>query len=263
MSINSTGSTLDFTPNRTGDISVAIRVSDGAFDTYQNFTITVLQGNRPPEFRSVPVTTAFVEWPYVYNASAYDQETDKLNYSLESGPEGMTVDASSGKVAWRPKSTGNFSCVLKAADGRGGLARQEFSIRALDAVKPSVKLEMPYSGETLKGKVFFSGTVTKGTRDVLSVQFRVDGEDWRNAPGTYKWNLTLDTKSLRDGMHTFEFRAFDGVEYSDFVSTRFKVDNSDGKTGFIPMTDGAALLLVAITSVVLAMMKRRVNLEHR
>jgi hypothetical protein len=257
ISVNMTGWSVDFTPITVGNISVGIGVSDGNSNIYQNFTIQVLQGNRPPEFKSTPVTTAYVEWLYVYNVSASDPELDKLNYSVETGPEGMSVDATSGKVTWTPKSTGNFTCVLLVSDGKNGVARQQFVIQVLDAVKPSVQLTTPYSGEVLKGKTRFSGTVVRGTRDVLLVQARIDGKDWKNATGGYNWNFTMDTKSLKNGMHTFEFRAFDGVEYSDVVSARFKVDNPASNKGFIPMVDVWMLLLVVITSFLAIMMKRR------
>jgi len=257
ISVDTTGSVLDFTPTRTGNVSVTVRVSDGTFRTYQNFTIRVLQGNRPPGFRSAPVTTAYVKWLYVYNASASDPESDQITYSIENGPPGMTVDASSGKVTWTPESTGNFSCVLKADDGRNGQARQQFVIHVLEAVRPSVRLARPYSGEVLKGKAIFSGQVTRGTRDVLLVQMRIDGKEWNNATGTYGWNLTLDTRSLRNGMHTFDLRAFDGVEYSDLVSERFKVDNPAGDQRFWPMAYMLVLLAITICISALALWKRK------
>ncbi len=168
----------------------------------------------------------------------------------------MTVDAGSGNVTWVPKSTGNHTCVLKATDGRGGMARQGFTISVLDALKPSIRPIRPSLGETLKGKVLFSGSVIKGTREVLSVQLRIDGLDWRNATGTGNWSIRVETANLKNGVHTFELRAFDGVEFSDTVTMRFKVENPPGNKGFIPMLDAPAYLVMALILLFVGIWKR-------
>jgi hypothetical protein len=62
--------------------------------------------------------------------------------------------------------------------------------------------------------------------------------------------MKLDTKTLKNGKHTFEFRAYDGKEYSDNLTQEFKVDNAAAGKGFIPMIDGwMALTLIAMAGV--------------
>jgi len=247
MVVDSQLQTIAWTPEVPGSFDVSIRAWDGKERTCQNFTIQVIQGNRAPEFKSKPMTTATVDIPYQYNATASDLDKDALSYSIESGPDGMTVDAAKGKVAWTPKTAGNFTVVLKVSDGRGGDEKQEFLLKVSEAVRPVVVLYSPPTGKILKGTVIFTGGVTKGTRDVLMAQLRMDGGEWKDVVGIESWTYTLNTKSFKNGKHSFEFRAYDGKEYSDVVKAEFKVDNpAGGGKGFIPMLDGAsALALVA------------------
>ena len=248
MDLEHSSNALVWTPDAPGNFDVSIKAWDGKIGTFQNFSVEVVQGNRAPEFKTKPVTVATVDSSYIYNASATDPDKDVLEFSIESCPEGMTVDNAKGQVSWKPKSIGNFTVVLKVSDGKGGEATQEFIIKVLPAVRPKVVLEAPEPGKTLKGIVIFSGTVTKGTREVVQAQMRVDGGEWKDAVGTDSWTFTINTKSLKKGVHAFEFRAYDGTEYSDIVKLDFKVDNTvGGGKGFIPMLDGMTVLALAMT----------------
>ncbi|MEM2870555.1 MAG: FG-GAP-like repeat-containing protein [Thermoplasmata archaeon] len=251
---------LEFVPIVPGEINVSVRASDGVLESHQNFIIEVLQGNHAPEFRSAPPTVAYVEWPYVYRAEAFDVDSDTLVYSLEAGPENMSVDAASGEVTWVPKHRGNFTVALKVSDGRGGEARQNFTIEVLDAVRPSIILDSPEPGRILTGRVTFSGSVVRGTRDVLYVQMRVDGNDWRNATGTLNWTISLNTKALKNGRHLFEFRAFDGVEHSNTFSAVFRVENPPNRAGLIPGAGDAMVLAAIFTALLLAVRKRALRM---
>ena len=258
MKIDRATGEISWTPNATGDFDVSAKVSDGRAWGYQNFTLRVVSGNRAPEFITVAVTNATVDIPYEYNASAMDSDMDSLTFSIVSGPNGLWVNATTGKVAWIPETTGNFTTVLKVSDGEGGEAVQKFTINVSEAVKPSIELVTPKPGAILKGMVKFSGTVTKGTRDVARVQVRTDGKEWDTASGTYNWTHKIDSKSLKNGNHTFEFRAFDGKEYSDVVKADFKVDNPSAAKRFIPFVDGFSVLsLAAIVYVLLAMRRQK------
>ena len=259
MRIGSMSGAISWTPVNIGDQEVSVKVSDGFGKTYQNFTIKVAEGvqpNRAPQFGSSPVLTAMVDVPYTYNASAEDLDQDVLTFALESGPSGISVDSTTGKVVWTPSAAGNFTVVLKVTDGRGGEATQEFVIIVSGAVRPLVILGTPQQ-KSLSGTVKFSGTVTKGTREVIRVQLRIDGGEWKDALGTYDWNYTLNTKSLKNGRHSFEFWAYDGKEYSDIVKAEFKVDNpAPAGKGFIPMTDAVTSILVCISLGILSGVRR-------
>src|SRR5205823_736113 len=87
-------------------------------------------GNQPPAFSSVPVTSAVVGRSYAYAASASDPNGQRLSYHLAVAPNGMTVDPLTGRVSWAPTANqvGTNQVILTVDDGRGGIARQQFSI---------------------------------------------------------------------------------------------------------------------------------------
>jgi len=266
MRVDSESGVVSWTPVSAGDFDVALRVSDTKEMVYQEFSINVVQGNRAPEFKSKPIIIGTVDLHYSYSAVAKDMDNDVLSYSIDSGPDGMTIDAAKGKVVWTPASAGNFNVILNVSDGRGGEAKQEFVINVADAVRPQVVLTTPSAGEGLRGIVVFSGIVTKGTREVIQVQMRVDGGEWKDAVGAYSWGYTLNTKSLKNGKHAFEFRAYDGKEYSDVVKAEFKVDNTVGRgKGFIPMMDGitALSLVIALSLLWFLKMERPTSRRRR
>jgi len=61
---------------------------------------------------------------------------DTLAFSLAAGPAGMTVDGATGSVQWTPTADqiGEHAVSLDVADGHGGAARQDYSIRVGQAI---------------------------------------------------------------------------------------------------------------------------------
>jgi hypothetical protein len=258
MAVNPITGVLTWTPGAGGKYDVVVRVNDGSDKTVQNFSILAIQGNRAPQIKSTPAGNATVDVAYMYNISASDSDGDALAFSIQTGPSDMTVDASRGTVAWTPSTPGNYSVFLKVSDGNGGEALQEFVIKVAAATRPRVTLTSPRTGETLKGESVFSGTVKKGSRELVSVQMRIDGNEWSEVGSNYSWNHTADTRALKNGKHVFEFRAYDGKEYSDIVKAELNVDNPvvTSSKGFIPMLDTLAALLLGLAVVVLATLRR-------
>lgn len=259
MVVNPITGVLAWTPGVGGKFDVMIRASDGKERTIQNFSIMAIQENRAPQIRSVPGLNATVDILYIYNLSATDPDSDSISFSLESGPANMTVDASVGIVAWTPGTPGNFTVALKALDSNGAGARQEFIIKVSPAVRLRVVLTSPKVGETLRGETVFSGTVKKGTRELVGVQMRIDGTEWSDIGSDYSWNHTLDTSGLKNGRHIFELRAYDGNEYSDIVKAELNVNNPTvtSSKGFIPMLDAAAAALLVASAAGLSLLRRR------
>ena len=143
MQIDSQTGVVSWTPaaGETGQHYVQIRVTDsyGASDT-QTFTLTVVDAvpNRPPTFTSTPVVDAYVGMTYAYPSDAFDPDGDVLTYSVVSGPAGMTiVDPLDGTVTWDPPAelVGQLvSVTLRADDGNGGTAEQDYLIRVHQAI---------------------------------------------------------------------------------------------------------------------------------
>ncbi|MCA9128356.1 MAG: VCBS repeat-containing protein, partial [Planctomycetales bacterium] len=84
----------------------------------------------PSKFTSTPVGTIEAGKIYRYLAQATDPEGQPLTYSILSGPESMTIDATRGAVTWLTdnKSVGNHRITLRAQDPYGLSVDQTFDL---------------------------------------------------------------------------------------------------------------------------------------
>jgi hypothetical protein len=227
--------------NAMDDWGRSIEVSSGPLKIFSN---------RAPGFVSNAAIAGQVGDPYVYLVKAADEDGDGLTFSIVIGQPGMEI-GSSGKVTWTPALVGNYSVVLKVSDGKGGESLQAFTINVAAKVLPAVDFITPSEGQKLKVKFNITGGASKGTKNIVMVQLRVDSGAWMDASGIASWQITLDTTKLKNGNHTLQARAFDGTDYSDPVDRRIYVDNwrPAGKN-FMPMTD--AWMLIALLAMVVA-----------
>ncbi|MEJ2695673.1 MAG: putative Ig domain-containing protein [Candidatus Sulfobium sp.] len=64
-----------------------------------------------------------------YRIKAADPDGDRLTYSLQGAPPGMTVDPGTGAIRWDvpPDYAGKVSCTAVVKDGHGGESRQNLS----------------------------------------------------------------------------------------------------------------------------------------
>jgi hypothetical protein len=252
MEVDSITGRVSWTPKQAGSFPVAIVISDGIEGTTFVFNVTVKQA---PKFTSSPATAANVDLQYVYNVVAIGAADAVLRYSLVSGPPGMAINSSTGKLTWTPTTTGSYGVSLNVTDGKGGEARQDFTINVSAAVKPEVEITSPQPSGTWKGKVTVAGTVKKGSREVVNVQVQMDSKGWKNATGNYSWTYQIDTKTLKTGKHTLQVRAYDGKDYSPTVSRDIKVNNEPAAR--TPMMDGELALALVIGIMIFCVKRRR------
>ena len=103
-------------------------------------TITINVGlpdgfvNERPRFVSEPVSEAFVGGTYRYDAIAVDPENEVITYELVFGPDGMTLDSGTGRIAWNPTldQAGETQVYVRATDVRGAFDLQVFTIAVTD-----------------------------------------------------------------------------------------------------------------------------------
>ncbi len=98
---------ITWTPTlaQVGGQPVSVQVTDqGGLFAQQAFTVTVsLPPNNPPSFTSTPVLTARALSPYSYDANATDPDAGAvLTFSLPAAPAGMTINPTTGVIAWTP-----------------------------------------------------------------------------------------------------------------------------------------------------------------
>ncbi len=135
MTVDPTSGLIQWVPSTLdrGNHSVVVAVNDGrGGTTEQRYTLSAIDPppNRPPLFTSIPIVKASVDSEYQYLAEATDADGDALTFSLNVGPDGMTLDQSRGTLSWKPngQQNGTQAVTLHVSDGRGGTATQTFAI---------------------------------------------------------------------------------------------------------------------------------------
>lgn len=126
-----TGLTLPGDQVKTGsviELTVIPRDQQAAGPPFVAEPLTVPE--RPPRFTST-LPEAFEMQPFRYLAEAVDPDGKGISYRLEQGPEGMTIDASSGELTWTiPRGAfGEIPVRIVARDGDGQSAVQEFTLQ--------------------------------------------------------------------------------------------------------------------------------------
>jgi hypothetical protein len=85
-----------------------------------------------PTIITGPNTTATVGAPYTYDADATDPNgpacSASVTFSLEDGPEGMTIDSNTGVVSWTPTLLRNENVTIRATDSSGLSRFQSYTI---------------------------------------------------------------------------------------------------------------------------------------
>jgi large repetitive protein len=81
-----------------------------------------------PSITSSAFTTAYKEGYYFYAVKASDPNGDVLSYSLTTKPSGMTINAATGLIYWRPGSTGSYSVTVRVTDPSGLYATQSYKV---------------------------------------------------------------------------------------------------------------------------------------
>lgn len=67
---------------------------------------------------------------YRYQVTASDPDGDAVTFDLLSGPAGMSIDSATGQITWvaTPDQVGTHPVVVRASDGRGGFATQQYNV---------------------------------------------------------------------------------------------------------------------------------------
>ncbi|HTQ47689.1 MAG TPA: hypothetical protein VMI75_33260 [Polyangiaceae bacterium] len=112
-------------------LTVEVTASDSAGTSTPVRSQPLLVANLPPRFTSSPANPEGDGRMFTYDAVAVDPDGDPITFTLESGPDGMSVDPQ-GHVLWlMPTGAdrhGDFPVRLRASDGHGGDAVQEFTL---------------------------------------------------------------------------------------------------------------------------------------
>jgi VCBS repeat-containing protein len=119
VAINPDGS-LRYSPDEnffgTDEFTYTVADNKGA-ESSAKVTVTVSGVNDAPAITSTPVTTAAAGTQYAYDVNAVDPDlTNTLTFSLTTKPDGMTIDAVTGLIKWKPDRQGQTEVTVQVAD---------------------------------------------------------------------------------------------------------------------------------------------------
>ena len=116
--------------HRGDKVSVEVTPVDAQGETLPPFiSLPIAASNASPIITSTPPVKLSTSG-FSYQVQATDPDGDSIAYRLEQGPEGMTIDSSTGNLSWsligRPE--GAYSVKVAAEDEFGGRAEQNFNL---------------------------------------------------------------------------------------------------------------------------------------
>ncbi len=142
------------TAGELGANPVEVRVDDGrggyATQTYSINVVSQLV-IQPPSITSNPPQAATVGNLYAYDLKGSDPNNDPLTWSLDTAPQGMSIDPGLGTLRWTPTADelGSQNVVVRLTDSQGAYATQSYAI-VVSAVNlpPSISSVPPTTADT-------------------------------------------------------------------------------------------------------------------
>jgi len=186
-------------------------------------------GGSPPTITSTPPISATEGSPYDYTVVASDPDGDALVFSLDEGPVGMTIDVSTGVIAWTPASNqvGANTVSVRVTDTSGQSAMQTYSVLVANLNEAPVATNNTYSlnaGTTLGAAapgVLDNDTDADG--DTLSAAL-VSGAAHGNLSFNGNGSFSFTPNAGYTGSDSFVYRAYDGALYSNNATVSLTVN---------------------------------------
>jgi fibro-slime domain-containing protein/RHS repeat-associated protein len=123
---------LFWKPTAVGNSTFNIIANDnkgGTTSTSINIIVNANTINANPSIHSQPPKNIALGQTYLYTVQASDPNYDPLTITVETAPQGMTIDQQ-GRITWQPRAIqiGSNPVNIKISDGRGGVITQAFNI---------------------------------------------------------------------------------------------------------------------------------------
>lgn len=131
---------------------------------------------------------------HTQQVAAIDPDGDELFHSLLESPDGMTIDPSTGVIAWSPAigQIGSHRVSVRVSDGRGGFADQSFDLDVLRQggdIRGSVGRGEGTNAVGIAGRVVFLDQNGNGRRDADEAATITDSDGqfgfFNLTPGSY------------------------------------------------------------------------------
>jgi hypothetical protein len=114
----------------TGSYLIGVKVFTASGSGRQYFPLRVRALNEIPILTGQADTTALEDELYSYTIQASDPNGDTLSYTLVTGPDSMSVNATSGLVQWTPaqSNVGSHSISIRIDDGKNGTNLHNYTL---------------------------------------------------------------------------------------------------------------------------------------
>src|SRR5262249_6604961 len=124
-------------------------------------------------------------------------------FDLPVRPDGMTVDPGTGALAWLPgpSQAGSHDVILRAQDGRGGVATQSFRITATPTNNAPVITSSPPAGPPGVGLPFVYRALAQdadGDRLTFRLEGALPGMEVDPDTGQFRWTPTSGQLGARE-----------------------------------------------------------------
>jgi hypothetical protein len=229
------GNHLHGTPGKEaqGDHPIKVNVTAGGKNDTQSYTLTVDNTNQPPTINSSPVKSGKEAKTYEYVINASDPDEDNLTYSLDTGPDFVSVTENrlTGKPGYN--QAGEYEVALTVSDGNAN-DTQSFTLIISNVNRaPNISSSPPTSA---KGGSAYEYVVNASDPDGDDISYsKTAGPDWLSMSGN---SLGGTPGNNVDGSFDVTVKASDGNS-SDTQSFTLAVGSTNRPPEFTsdPVTD--------------------------
>ncbi|MEE4330109.1 MAG: putative Ig domain-containing protein, partial [Wenzhouxiangella sp.] len=110
--------------------------SDGDLSDEATVYLRILIAANPPRILSEPDASATTGFDYRYAPIVTDPDAgETFTFELTASPAGMSIDAATGLLRWRPEATGEFNVGFVVTDSTGLTAAQTWTLEVGEAVE--------------------------------------------------------------------------------------------------------------------------------
>ncbi|MDZ4699041.1 MAG: putative Ig domain-containing protein [Rhodothermales bacterium] len=184
MTINAANGVIDWTPAEAGEFAVTVEASNSVGNDTQSFDIEVSEPLSAPTITSTPSTQTFVGQEYTYDLEATGNPSP--TFQLTNAPEGMTINAESGLIAWMPNATGTFNVAVRANNPRGS-ASQLFSINVSQSLASPEFASTPVETATVNQAYRYDVDAVGNPVPTYALQTAPEGMTIQSATGVISW----------------------------------------------------------------------------
>ena len=194
-----------------------------------NYLLDNAPSGNAPVITSIPVTSATQGQVYQYPVTATDPDGDTLSFSLTAAPAGMSIDATTGLIAWTPGNAqvGSNSVELKVTDPGGLYTTQSFTVAVANVNDPPIAASDAYS-------MIANGTLVVAAPGLLGNDSDPDGDSLiaQQASGPANGSLSLAPQGGFNytpatgfsGTDSFTYQANDGALSSPSATVTITVN---------------------------------------